>query len=135
MLRANIVAEQNQRIKFNSSTPFTPTFVKANVTRSSDPAQIYTSRVQGRQILLDNPLRDSRTKQERAARKARNSASKARAQAGVIGKKEAKQKGLWKLAKNETKYHFCTGIVYMFTNQTCSVISDSSYSFPFINYG
>lgn len=94
----------NQRIKFNSSTPFTPTFVKANVTRSSDPAQIYTSRVQGRQILLDNPLRESRTKQERAARKARNSASKARAQAGVIGKKEAKQKGLWKLAKNETKF-------------------------------
>lgn len=61
------------------------------------------SRVQGRQILLDNPLRESRTRKEREARKARRAAEKANISAGVLSKKEAKQKGLWKLARSETK--------------------------------
>lgn len=76
--------------------------MKTNVTRLSD--QVYTSRVQGRQILLDNPLRESRTKKERVARKARRAAEKLRNSAGVLSKKEAKRKGLWKLARSETKY-------------------------------
>lgn len=61
------------------------------------------SRVQGRQILLDNPLRESRAKKEREARKARRDANKSRVSTGVLSNKEAKQKGSWKLARSETK--------------------------------
>ncbi|KAK7693574.1 hypothetical protein QCA50_003143 [Cerrena zonata] len=94
----------NQRIKFTSSTPFTPTFVKSTAL-ASDRDHVYTSRVQGRQILLDNPLRESRTKKEREARKARQATEKAKVSAGILSRKEAKQKGLWKLARSETKFN------------------------------
>ena len=97
------VPAQNQRVKFTSATPFTPTYVKDNVTWSSDPAQLYASRVRGRQILLDNPVRESRLTKERAAKKAARIARSARAKAGVIGQSQAREKGLWKLPQHETR--------------------------------
>ncbi|KAH8099486.1 RNase P subunit p29-like protein [Cristinia sonorae] len=83
----------SDRVRLNSQTPFTPKYVKDNVTRSSDPALLYASRVQGRQLLLGNPPRESRAKKERDLKKARKSSSKV----GVVGGREAKTKSIWKL--------------------------------------
>ena len=84
---------QNQRVKLNSDTPFTPEYVKNNVTRSSDPAQLYASRVKGRQILLDNPVRENKAKKERDEQKARRAASKKRSDADVIARNTARRTG------------------------------------------
>ncbi|KAJ3480942.1 hypothetical protein NLI96_g8000 [Meripilus lineatus] len=92
----------DQRIRLSNETPFTPTYVKSNLTRTSDPSQIYSNRVQGRQILLDTPERESRARKERISR--RNEELTSRRKAGVIRKQEVKQKGLWKLSKAETKF-------------------------------
>ncbi|EGN99323.1 hypothetical protein SERLA73DRAFT_18372, partial [Serpula lacrymans var. lacrymans S7.3] len=79
------------------ATPFTPEFVQSSVTQASDPAGIYTNRIKGRQVLLENPVRESRAKKERDEKKSRRLASKKRRDNGVVGKREAKEKGLWKL--------------------------------------
>ncbi|KAF7793009.1 hypothetical protein EIP86_004114 [Pleurotus ostreatoroseus] len=94
-----------QRIKLNSTTPFTPTYVKNNVTQSADPAALYASRVKGRQILLDNPARGGKAKLEREAKKSKRIANKARSDADLIGRNQVRGKGLWKLARSETSYN------------------------------
>lgn len=95
---------QTQRLKFSSSSPFTPTYVQSSVTQSSDPAGIYTNRIQGRQILLENPVRDSRAKKEREEKREKKRKEKDRKTLGIIGKKEAKEKGAWKFDESQTKW-------------------------------
>ncbi|KAI0637063.1 RNase P/MRP, p29 subunit [Trametes polyzona] len=95
----------NERLRFDGSTPFIPNYVKRSVTRSTDPAQAYASRVEGRQILLDNPARESKAKKAREEQRARRTSERARRAAGVISKTEGNQKGVWRLQKGETKYH------------------------------
>ncbi|TFK92390.1 RNase P/MRP p29 subunit [Polyporus arcularius HHB13444] len=95
----------NERLKIDSTTPFIPSYVKRSVTRSSDPAQTYASRVQGRQILLENPARESKAKKEREEKRAQRTAERTRKAAGVISKKDSRKQGLWKLQKDETKFH------------------------------
>ncbi|KAL1947747.1 hypothetical protein VTO73DRAFT_13471 [Trametes versicolor] len=106
--RKDVYAElpliNNKRLKFNSTTPFIPDYVKRNVTGSTNPAQAYASRVEGRQILLDNPARESKAKMAREEQRAKRVSERARKAAGVISKKEGQQKGLWRLRKEETKY-------------------------------
>ncbi|THH32140.1 hypothetical protein EUX98_g2055 [Antrodiella citrinella] len=82
------------RVTLNTQTPFTPKFVKDNVTRASDPSQVYASRVRGRQLLLDNPARESREKKKRECKKAR----KASLKAGLVGRTDDRIKDLWKLS-------------------------------------
>ncbi|KAI0721687.1 RNase P/MRP, p29 subunit [Cerioporus squamosus] len=94
----------NERLKIDSTTPFIPSYVKRSVTRSSDPVQAYASRVQGRQILLENPARESKAKKEREEKRDQRAAERARKAAGAISKKESRKKGLWKLQKEETKF-------------------------------
>lgn len=94
---------QNERLKLDTTTPFIPSYVKRSVTRSSDPAQAYASRVQGRQILLENPVRESRAKKEREEKRARRASERARKVAGTISRKESRMRGVWKLRKEETK--------------------------------
>jgi ribonuclease P protein subunit POP4 len=84
--------------------PFTPEYVKKNVTRSSDPAQLYASRVKGRQILLDNPVRQNKAKEQREEKKARHANAKKRSEAGVIAHNTARRKDLWKASPTERKY-------------------------------
>ncbi|KAI0341688.1 RNase P/MRP p29 subunit [Trametopsis cervina] len=97
----------NQRVTFNSFTPFTPTYVSRNVTRSSDPRSLYQSRVQGRHILLENSTNNSRAEKQREARRARRAADKSRAAAGVMGHAQAREKSLWKLDRSESRFgHF-----------------------------
>lgn len=64
---------------------------------------MYNNRVKGRQILLENPMRDSRLKQELEKKRAVRKQDKERKHAGVIGKKEAKEKGVWKFDERQAK--------------------------------
>ncbi|TFK61704.1 hypothetical protein BDN72DRAFT_736118, partial [Pluteus cervinus] len=65
---------------------------------------IYTSRIKGRQIMLGNPAKESRTKNLLDEKKARRNAQKEKKKTGVIGKKEAKLKGVWKLDEAQAKW-------------------------------
>lgn len=94
---------QNRRVALSSATPFTPTYVKDLVTTSADPAQTYASRVQGRQLLLENPARPSKASKERAEKKAKRLADKAK-RAGAFASRTAQKRGLWRLRPEETKY-------------------------------
>ncbi|KAI0748027.1 RNase P/MRP, p29 subunit [Daedaleopsis nitida] len=94
----------NERMRLDSQTPFIPTYVKRSVTRSSDPAQAYASRVQGRQILLENPARESKAKKEREEKRARRASERARKATGSSSKNESRKRGTWKLRKEETKF-------------------------------
>ncbi|KAI0361994.1 RNase P/MRP p29 subunit [Trametes cingulata] len=98
----------NERLKFDSSTPFTPSYVKRNVTRSTDPAQAYASRVEGRQILLDNPARESKAKKAREEQRAKRTSERARKAAGIMGKREGERRAVWKLRKEEAKFQLFT---------------------------
>lgn len=51
-------------VTLNSTTPFTPSLVRSSLGQVSDPEQIYASRIQGRQIPLENPARVSKAKQK-----------------------------------------------------------------------
>jgi len=94
----------NQRIRLTSTAPFTPTYVKSNVTRTSDPAQIYASRVQGRQILLDNPARESKLKKIKEEKKVKRLAEKAKRDAAVMGRRDPRRADIWRLTPAETKF-------------------------------
>lgn len=90
-------------MKLNSSTPFTPTYVKHHILRSADPAQTYASRVKGRQILLENPAGPSRTKRLCEEKKARRLSDKAKKASGVSSSRDVRRTSFWKLRKQETK--------------------------------
>lgn len=90
-----------QRVKLDTITPFTPRFVKDRVSIKSNATQLYASRVQGRQILLENPARVSRTKQERHERKTKRIAQKVHNDGAHPN---VRLQRLWKLKKEETKW-------------------------------
>ena len=100
---------QNQRVKLNSDTPFVPQYVKDNVSRSADGSQLYQSRVKGRHILLENPVRENKARKEREERKARRAAANKRSDADVIANSTAQRKGLWKASAEKQKC-VCTHI-------------------------
>ncbi|KAI5122723.1 hypothetical protein M0805_009808 [Coniferiporia weirii] len=97
---------KNERLKFSSSHPFTPTFVESRLSKSKnlDPKALYENRVKGRAILLENPVRDSRLKKEREEKKARRAKERERKKLRLISRKEAGLKGLWKLEEEQRKY-------------------------------
>jgi hypothetical protein len=96
-------SRQGQRLKLTSVAPFTPEYVQASLTQSSDPVGIYNSRIKGRQIILENPARDSKAKQQRDEKRAKLAAEKAKKKAGIMGRREASEKGTWKLEKEQTR--------------------------------
>ncbi|KAF8955707.1 Rof/RNase P-like protein [Flammula alnicola] len=65
---------------------------------------MYNSRVKGRQILLENPARDSRAKKELEEKRAARKNERERKKSGIIGKKEAKEKGIWKFDEKQARY-------------------------------
>ncbi|KAF7439980.1 hypothetical protein PC9H_000317 [Pleurotus ostreatus] len=95
---------RNQKLKLTSKDPYTPMYVQANLTANTDPATIYEQRVKNRQLLLENPVRDSRVKKERLEKKTRKKAEKERI-AGVLGKKGARSKGVWRLDESQAKWN------------------------------
>ena len=75
----------------------------SNLTLSSDPAGMYKARVKGRQILLENPVRESRAKKELDAKHARQRQERKKKKLGVMPKKKAKEMGIWKLEEAQAK--------------------------------
>ncbi|KAG6813422.1 hypothetical protein H0H92_011119 [Tricholoma furcatifolium] len=71
---------------------------------TSDPSSMYTSRIKGRQMLLENPARESRTKKELDEKRARQKAHKDKKKRQMIGKREAKERGVWRFDKNQAKF-------------------------------
>lgn len=95
------LAESRPRVILNNSTPFTPALVHERLTQVSDPQQIYADRIKGRQILLENPARVSKSKQEADEKR---TARKKATQAKKKWSSPVNQTGLWKLKDSETKY-------------------------------
>jgi hypothetical protein len=83
---------------------FTPNYVKASLKSSADAAGIYSSRIQGRKILLDNPVRESKVKKERQEKRSGRRKHQERKAAGIIGRKEAKEKCVWHFDHTQAKY-------------------------------
>ncbi|KZT68989.1 RNase P/MRP, p29 subunit [Daedalea quercina L-15889] len=113
----------NQRVKLNSATPFTPTYVKDHVLRSADPVQTYASRVQGRQILLENPAGSSRTKQLREEKRARRLSDKAKKTAGVASSRDARQRSFWRLKQQETKFRLFLPLHALWTGYMAELLA------------
>ncbi|KAF8063538.1 Rof/RNase P-like protein [Lyophyllum atratum] len=65
---------------------------------------MYASRVQGRQMLLENPARASKAKQALDEKRARIQAAKEKKRKGIIGKREAKEKGVWRFDETQAKF-------------------------------
>ncbi|KAF8512247.1 RNase P/MRP p29 subunit [Gautieria morchelliformis] len=95
---------KGQRLKLTTAAPFTPTYVQSQLTLSPDPSAIYASRVQNRQIALENPARESRAKQLADQRKARQVQDAARKKSRVFSRKDAALRGVWDMKKEETRY-------------------------------
>lgn len=76
----------------------------SNLTASSDPDTKYLDRVQGRQLLLENPARDLRKRKEEEEKREKTQERKKQQRARGIGKQEAVAKGIWKLDKEQAKY-------------------------------
>lgn len=67
---------------------------------------MYASRVKGRQILLENPARESRAMKELEEKRMRKRKNKEKKKLGIIGKREAKEKGVWKFDNEQAKFVF-----------------------------
>ncbi|KAF8622557.1 hypothetical protein AX15_006907 [Amanita polypyramis BW_CC] len=66
---------------------------------------MYATRVQGRQILLENPAKESKTKIQEDEKRLRRRARLERKRLGVTGRKEAKEKGFWNFDKTQVTFH------------------------------
>lgn len=88
------------------SNAYTQTYVTSNLSLSSDPAGMYASRVKGRQILLENPARESRAMKKLEEKRMRKRRDKEKKKLGIIGKREAKEKGVWKFDDAQAKFVF-----------------------------
>lgn len=86
-----------------TSAPFTPTFVASQFSQSSDPAGLYASRVQGHQILLENPAKKSKVREEREKKRERREQAKIKEKSRLLGVRQGIDRGLWKLEKSQTK--------------------------------
>lgn len=94
-------ASTRPRIILNNTTPFTPSLIKGRLSAASNPEQIYANRIKGRQILLENPPRASKSKQEADEKKRARKLT-----AGKVKKQWAPfagDNGLWKLKDSEAK--------------------------------
>jgi len=94
---------QTYRLQFSTNNPFTPNYVTSNLSLSSDPAGMYASRVKGRQILLENPARESKAMKKLEEKRMRKKRDKGKKKLGIIGKREAKEKGIWKFDDAQAK--------------------------------
>ncbi|KAF9522153.1 RNase P/MRP, p29 subunit [Crepidotus variabilis] len=93
-----------ERLRFSTSSPFTPNYVSSNLSGSSDPMAMYNARVKGRQILLENPAKESRLRKMQEERRTKKMTQKERKKVGLIGRREAKQKGVWKFDSAQARF-------------------------------
>ena len=122
------------RLVLNSTTPFTPALVRSSLTQVSNPEEIYASRVQGRQIRLENPAQPSKTKQQLQQKRARKKAARVKRKWAPSTEHE----GLWKLSTSEAKYVTIWFIAKKKSQANQKLFSpqqDTTYSFRYIIYG
>ncbi|KDR72174.1 hypothetical protein GALMADRAFT_74026 [Galerina marginata CBS 339.88] len=65
---------------------------------------MYTARVKGRMMLLENPARDSRAKKALDEKRVVRKKERERKKLGVIGKREAKERGVWKFDESQARF-------------------------------
>lgn len=90
----------------SSNNPFSvKTYVDSltNPTGNAAVQSQYDARVTGKHVHLENPAKESRMTKERKEKRARREKDKLRKQSGVMGRKEAKLKGVWTLAPRDAK--------------------------------
>ncbi|TFK40457.1 Rof/RNase P-like protein [Crucibulum laeve] len=74
---------------------------------------MYASRIHGRMMLLENPQRESRAKKEMELKHARRKAEKEQKKLGIIGKREAREKGVWKFDEQQMKFELFVPLHHM----------------------
>ncbi|KIM74870.1 hypothetical protein PILCRDRAFT_827789 [Piloderma croceum F 1598] len=94
-----------------------------SLSESSDPVSIYNSRIKSRQIILENPARQSKAKQQRDDKRAKIAAEKAKRKAGMMGRREASEKGTWKLEKEQTKFHLFLPLHHLWLGYMSELLS------------
>ncbi|KZT22414.1 RNase P/MRP, p29 subunit [Neolentinus lepideus HHB14362 ss-1] len=99
---------RNARITLTSASPFTPTYVQSHL-RTSDPAGTYASRISGKQIMLENPAKESKAKKEREEKKRRRKEAKKKKGLGV----GSVVRGSWKLNKEQSKFELFLPLHHM----------------------
>ena len=78
--------------------------MQSNLAQASgSPDELYVARVKDRKILLENPLRESKQRKERQEKKEKQALVKAKRKRGLVGKKEARQKEIWKFDESQAK--------------------------------
>lgn len=114
---------QETTISLSSSAPFAPSFVIASLTQSSDPTAIYTSRVKGRTMLLDNPARDSRLKKEMEAKSELRKKEKERRKLGIVGRRKRQERGIWKFDEKLIQCVLCSESRWVRAEQLIDTLS------------
>ena len=96
---------KNVRFKLTSAEPFVPQYVQSvtAATANVDPKALYEGRVKDRKIMLENPFRASRKRQEREERKKKRQEERERKALGVMSGKEARKAKVWRMRKEHTK--------------------------------
>ncbi|PFH46803.1 hypothetical protein AMATHDRAFT_43348 [Amanita thiersii Skay4041] len=97
---------KNHRINSNttSDNSMTSLYVASHLTQTSDPVGIYSSRVKGRHVPLENPARESTIKKRLEGKRQNRQVDLEKKGLNTISKKEAKRKGIW--AFDETQVTF-----------------------------
>ncbi|KZT57639.1 hypothetical protein CALCODRAFT_469457 [Calocera cornea HHB12733] len=91
-------------IHLSSSSPFIPQYLEATLPLHPNPTHVYNTRLRGKQIILDNPLRESRSAQLKQERAVKREKEKQRRERGMMGRREAKRLGVWELRKEDAKW-------------------------------
>lgn len=109
-------------------------FVQSELAKSSNlnPKSVYENRVKNKFIPLENPARSSREKKQRDAKRKRKAEEKQRRRLGIIGRKDAAVKGVWKMAKEQTK---CVFIPIVSARYLTTFHQGMTCLFPYITYG
>ncbi|KAG8957509.1 hypothetical protein FRC03_010070 [Tulasnella sp. 419] len=102
---SNTPSFKGQRLQFSTDSPLVPSLIAANLPSSFDPATVYASRFQSKQILLENPVKESKYATTQKQKKARREKLQQRKETGVMGRNEAKRRSIWNLQKGAAKYH------------------------------
>ncbi|TFK50257.1 hypothetical protein OE88DRAFT_342761 [Heliocybe sulcata] len=99
---------RNAQLTLVSSGPFIPTYVQSHL-RTSDPASTYASRIGGKQIMLENPAKESKAKKEREEKRRRRTEAKKKKGLGV----GRVIRGSWKLSKEQSKFELFVPLHHM----------------------
>lgn len=95
--------QKGTRYKLTSSLSLSASLLQANLPPTSNYPNEYARHVQGKRLMLDNPILESRHAKALNVKKERRRLLDERKKTGVVGRNEAKRKGFWKLDKSAAK--------------------------------